>query len=230
MDCSGGGTCETTYISIRRRTSHVHDWLTVVSWSLEVLSSSYSIAFQELPEEPLLVKPFLNFSSRKALLILRLRRWHTRNKNLSLNYFNSVGWDCTNRLEGYMYMKTPLLLNHVWVALLRNRSVTVVCNSPVALVGFYGCWDPINSNPLRGDRLPMKPSASVSWWISTWKSFCQSQNPNASQHHGLWWETPCHWPLFSSQALGWQPKASRGRLNRSLTARMWVFEWTISAQ
>ena len=38
-----------------------------------------------------------------------------------------------------MYMNTPLLLNHVWVVLLRNRSVTVVRNSPVALVGFYGC-------------------------------------------------------------------------------------------
>lgn len=115
----------------------------VLVYDAELMSSTAEASYEELNmriacsrwirrlwtvQEAVLAKRLIyQFADGPRMFMTGSLLWHARNKDLSLNYFNSVGWDCTNQLEGYEYMKPPLLLNHVWVGLLRNRSVTVVC-------------------------------------------------------------------------------------------------------
>jgi hypothetical protein len=116
----------------------------VLVYDAELMSSTAKAGYEELNmriscsrwirrlwtvQEAVLAKRLIyQFADGPQMFMTGSLLWKARNKDLALNYYNSVGWDCTNQMEAYGQMKLPMLLNFVWIGLLRNRSVTVVRN------------------------------------------------------------------------------------------------------
>jgi hypothetical protein len=65
------------------------------------------------------------FAERPHMFMTGTILWKNRNRDLALNYYNSVGWDCTTLFEAYDMYVGRGLQGFIWTALLKNRSVTV---------------------------------------------------------------------------------------------------------
>jgi len=114
----------------------------VLVYDAELMASTSKASYEELNmriscsrwtrrlwtvQEAVLAKRLIyQFADGPQMLMTDSLLWNARYKDLALNYFNSVGWDCTNDFEAYGQIAPSLLLNFVWAILLSNRSVTVV--------------------------------------------------------------------------------------------------------
>ncbi|KAG0652125.1 hypothetical protein D0Z07_0980 [Hyphodiscus hymeniophilus] len=113
----------------------------VLVYDAELMSSTSQATYEELNmrvscsrwirrlwtvQEAVLAKRLIyQFADGPRMFMTGSLMWKARNKDLALNYFNSVGWDCTTQLEDYNQRTASRLLIFVWMSLLSNRSVSV---------------------------------------------------------------------------------------------------------
>lgn len=116
----------------------------VLVYDSELMASTAEASYEELNmriscsrwvrrlwtvQEAVLAKRLIyQFSDGPRMFMTGSLLWKARFEDLSINYYNSVGWDCTTEFEAYDILQSRLLLSFVFLSLLRNRSVTVVCN------------------------------------------------------------------------------------------------------
>jgi hypothetical protein len=57
--------------------------------------------------------------------------WHARQKDLGLNPYNTVGWDCDNAFHIFDELNGVGSVSFLWLLLISDRSVTVEADEPI---------------------------------------------------------------------------------------------------
>jgi hypothetical protein len=75
--------------------------------------------------------------------------WHAKQKDLMVNYYNSIGWDCSTPFEEYSSRSGIDRIAFIWKELLIHRSVTVATDEPLcgAILMDFDLNDFVNGEP-----------------------------------------------------------------------------------
>lgn len=77
-------------------------------------------------QEAVLAKRLIyQFKERCHMFMTSSLNWMARRKDLDLNYFNTVGWDCDTTFHMYSQMQGESLMDFMWKLMIADRAVTV---------------------------------------------------------------------------------------------------------
>jgi hypothetical protein len=84
-----------------------------------------------LQEAVLAQRLIFQFKERPHMFMTGSLLWHARQKDLKLNYYNSIGWDCDTTFHIMDQLDGPKSISFLWILLISDRSVTVQADEPL---------------------------------------------------------------------------------------------------
>jgi hypothetical protein len=121
--------------------------------NMRIKCSTWIRRFWTIQEAVLAKKLIFQFAKRAHMVMTGSILWHARQKDLTVNYYNSIGWDCEVGFEEYSNRNGIDRIAFIWKKLLTHRSVTVAADEPLcgAILMDFDLNDMVKDEPKHED-------------------------------------------------------------------------------